>query len=130
MDIESSLGGRSDERDIRSLIFRYRITGSSDWKEVEAVLNGKEMTAAITGLKVATTYEYVAVAGEKASSVICRFTTEKATQLPNAGFENWHGSKPTYVYESGGTMFWDTGNHGSQRRNGYNHRRRFCEAWR
>lgn len=87
------------------LIFRYRITGSSDWKEVEAVLNGKEMTAAITGLKVATTYEYVAVAGEKASSVICRFTTEKATQLPNAGFENWHGSKPTYVYESGGTMF-------------------------
>lgn len=97
------------------LIFRYRITGSSDWKEVEAVLNGKEMTAAITGLKVATTYEYVAVAGEKASSVVCRFTTEKATQLPNAGFEKWHGSKPTYVYESGGTMFWDTGNHGSQK---------------
>lgn len=97
------------------LIFRYRITGSSDWKEVEAVLNGKEMTAAITGLKVATTYEYVAVAGEKASSVVCRFTTEKAAQLPNAGFEKWHGSKPTYVYESGGTMFWDTGNHGSQK---------------
>ena len=24
------------------LIFRYRITGPSDWKEVEAVLNGKE----------------------------------------------------------------------------------------
>ena len=48
------------------LIFRYRITGSSDWKEVEAVLK-------------------------------------------------WHGSKPTYVYESGGTMFWDTGNHGSQK---------------
>ena len=36
-------------------------------------------------------------------------------QLPNAGFEKWHGSKPTYVYESGGTMFWDTGNHGSQK---------------
>ena len=47
--------------------------------------------------------------------MVCRFTTEKAAQLPNAGFEKWHGSKPTYVYESGGTMFWDTGNHGSQK---------------
>ena len=64
---------------------------------------------------MATTYEYVAVAGEKASSVVCKFTTEKAAQLPNAGFEKRHGSKPTYVYESGGTMFWDTGNHGSQK---------------
>lgn len=112
------------------LIFRYRITGSSDWKEVEAVLNGKEMTAAITGLKVATTYEYVAVAGEKASSVVCRFTTEKAAQLPNAGFEKWHGSKPTYVYESGGTMFGIPATTVHKSRNGYNHRRRFCEAWR
>lgn len=97
------------------LTFRYRAAGSSNWEEVAATLNGKEMTAAINGLKVATTYEYVAVAGEKASSIICKFTTEKAAQLPNAGFENWHGSKPTYVFESGGTMFWDTGNHGSQK---------------
>ncbi|WP_308756541.1 DUF4493 domain-containing protein [uncultured Bacteroides sp.] len=97
------------------LIFRYRAAGSSVWEEVPATLNGKEMTASITGLKVATTYEYVAIAGQKASSVVCRFTTEKAAQLPNAGFENWHGSKPAYVYESGGTMFWDTGNHGSQK---------------
>lgn len=97
------------------LIFRYRVSGSSAWEEIEATLTGKEMTASISGLQVATTYEYVAVAGAKASSVTCKFTTEKATQLPNAGFENWHGSKPTYVYESGGTMFWDTGNHGSKK---------------
>lgn len=97
------------------LIFRYRVANTSNWEEVEATLNGKEITASISGLKAATTYEYIAVAGEKASSVTCTFITEKASQLSNAGFENWHGSKPTYVFESGGTMFWDTGNHGSQK---------------
>ena len=97
------------------LIFRYRVANTSDWKEVEATLSGTEITASISKLNVATTYEYVVVAGKKASSVICKFTTEKASQLPNAGFENWHGSKPTYVFESGGSMYWDTGNHGSQK---------------
>ncbi|HBO07844.1 MULTISPECIES: DUF4493 domain-containing protein [Bacteroides] len=112
---KATLRGGLMKETAEPLTFRYRAVGSSSWEETEATLTGKELTASVTGLKVATTYEYVAVAGEKASSVVCKFTTEKAAQLPNSGFENWHGSKPAYVFESGGTMFWDTGNHGSKK---------------
>ncbi|MCH5247879.1 MAG: PCMD domain-containing protein, partial [Muribaculaceae bacterium] len=35
-------------------------------------------------------------------------------QLPNNSFEDWNGSKPSLIYPTGGTMFWDSGNHGSK----------------
>ena len=94
--------------------FRYRALGSNDWMySNQAVLNNKIFTSQITGLEPGITYEYQAMAGTVAAKETKQFTTEAPAQLPNAGFEDWHGSSPLYIYKSGGEMFWDSGNTGS-----------------
>lgn len=100
------------------LSFRYRVTGDSNWSTVDAVRDGNQISADITGLIAGATYEYQAVAGETASSVVCRFTTEAAAQLPNNSFEFWSKpGKPWLIYGDGQEMFWDSGNHGSSTMN-------------
>lgn len=112
------------------LIFRYRITGSSDWKEVEAVLNGKEMTAAITGLKVATTYEYVAVAGKRHLPWFADSLRRKPPNFPMPGLRSGMvPSRPMYTNPAE-RCFGIPATTVHKSRNGYNHRGRFCEAWR
>lgn len=96
-----------------TLMFRYRSKDSETWSTVAAERNENKLTASLTGLKAATTYEYQVMAGEMISNVVCEFTTESELQMPNAGFENWSGSSPLLLYGSGETMFWDSGNHGS-----------------
>lgn len=96
------------------LFFQYRKAGQSDWMQVNAVRDNQSISAAVSSLEPNTMYEYRAVAGEKASSVIGKFTTDNTTQLPNNGFEYW--SKPGkawLIYGDGQEMFWDSGNHGS-----------------
>lgn len=96
------------------LSFLYRMANTSDeWTEVVAARSGQVFSAEISGLAAGVKYEYKAKAGSFISSQTYTFVTEAKAQLPNAGFENWHSSQPMYVYESGGSMFWDTGNHGS-----------------
>lgn len=99
---------------VTEMNFRYRALGSNDWMySNQAVLNNKIFTSQITGLEPGITYEYQAMAGTVAAKETKQFTTEAPAQLPNAGFEDWHGSSPLYIYKSGGEMFWDSGNTGS-----------------
>ena len=100
---------------IGEVSFRYRKKGTMDaWTTASAIQNGSIYTAEVTGLTANTTYEYAAIDGDAVSSVVCSFTTEAKTQPENAGFENWHGSAPMYVYADNGSMWWDSGNHGSK----------------
>lgn len=99
-----------------TLSFNYRIKGEANWQNIEAVRKEESaiFTADLTNLREGTEYEYQALSGNTPSAVICRFTTEAATQLPNYSFENWSMSKKTLlIHGSGESMFWDSGNHGS-----------------
>lgn len=101
---------------VETLYFRYRQKDTETWSEnIPAVTDGAYYkTAQITGLKPGTTYQYQMVEGTKVSNVISEVTTEFPTQLPNAGFEEWQGSKPMLIYSGDASnMFWDSGNHGS-----------------
>lgn len=97
------------------LSFNYRIKGSANWENVDAVRDGETMniSAELTDLQPGTEYEYQALSGVTPSAVICSFSTEVATQLPNSGFENWSGTSPLWIYGEGEEMFWDSGNKGS-----------------
>lgn len=118
---EVTLTGTVVKDDIDAIGFEYRQIGSSDWIYVEGQLDsrsraftkGDKYHAVISGLTPGTKYEYRGVSGGF-STEIYSFTTEEATQLPNAGFEDWQTSSTPYlIYASGGSMFWDSGNHGS-----------------
>ena len=102
-----------------TLYFRYRQKGADEWSEnVPAVPDGNYYKSEqVKGLKPGTTYQYQMIEDAKVSNVISEVTTEAPTQLPNAGFENWSGSVPRYIYGDGESMFWDSGNHGSQKVN-------------
>ena len=101
--------------------FNYRQKGASSWNYIEATLMtsksraaGDTFSAEITGLTPGTTYEYQAVSGSFTSVDILTITTEKAEQLPNAGFEDWcTEGKVVYAASSPDSRFWDSGNHGS-----------------
>lgn len=106
--------------DATNAAIEWRRLGSQQWNRATQAAApaaraeaGTTITATVTGLTAGTTYEYRAVCDGYESKPYT-FSTEAAAQLPNAGFEEWHKSdKPYLVYASGGTMFWDSGNHGS-----------------
>ena len=97
------------------LSFSYRKKGETEWLTQTAALNGSTMSATLTGLESGTTYEFTAnCAGQASPAATYEFTTETAAQLPNSGFEDWQKpDKVWLIYPSGGSMFWDSGNHGS-----------------
>lgn len=111
--------------DVTNAAIEWRRLGSQQWNRATATAAapaaraeaGTTITATVTGLTAGTTYEYRAVCDGYESKPYT-FSTEAAAQLPNAGFEEWHTSgKVDLVYASGGTMFWDSGNHGSSTMN-------------
>ena len=111
--------------DATNAAIEWRRLGSQQWNRATATTAapaaraeaGTTITATVTGLTAGTTYEYRAVCDGYESKPYT-FSTEAAAQLPNAGFEEWHTSgKVDLVYASGGTMFWDSGNHGSSTMN-------------
>lgn len=110
--------------DATNAAIEWRRLGSQQWNRATPAAApgaraeaGTTITATVTGLTAGTTYEYRAVCDGYESKPYT-FTTEAATQLPNAGFEEWDTSSKAYlVYASGGTMFWDSGNHGSSTMN-------------
>lgn len=97
--------------------FQYRKKGEEVWSQnIPAVLSGQTIKSdVLKGLTPGTTYEYRILEDTKISNMICEVTTEEASVLPNSGFENWSGDVPKLIYGSGETMFWDSGNHGSQK---------------
>lgn len=111
--------------DVTNPAIEWRRLGSQQWNRATATTAapaaraeiGQTITATVAGLTAGTTYEYHAVCDGYESKPYT-FTTEAAAQLPNAGFEEWDTSSKAYlVYASGGTMFWDSGNHGSSTMN-------------
>lgn len=110
--------------DVTNAAIEWRRLGSQQWNRATPSAApaaraeaGTTITATVTGLTAGTTYEYRAVCDGYESKPYT-FSTEAATQLPNAGFEEWDtSSKAHLVYASGGTMFWDSGNHGSSTMN-------------
>lgn len=110
--------------DATNAAIEWRRLGSQQWNRATPAAApgaraeaGTTITATVTGLTAGTTYEYRAVCDGYESKPYT-FTTEAATQLPNAGFEEWDTSSEAHlVYASGGTMFWDSGNHGSSTMN-------------
>lgn len=97
--------------------FQYRKKGEESWSQnIPAVLSGQTIKSdVLKGLTPGTTYEYRILEDTKISNMICEVTTEEASVLPNSGFENWSGDIPKLIYGSGESMFWDSGNHGSQK---------------
>lgn len=110
--------------DVTNAAIEWRRLGSQQWNRATPAAAaaaraeaGTTITATVTGLTAGTTYEYRAVCDGYESKPYT-FSTEAAAQLPNAGFEEWDTSGKAYlVYASGGTMFWDSGNHGSSTMN-------------
>lgn len=111
--------------DATNAAIEWRRLGSQQWNRATPTAAapgaraeaGTTITATVTGLTAGTTYEYRAVCDGYESKPYT-FSTEAATQLPNAGFEEWDTSSKAYlVYAPGGTMFWDSGNHGSSTMN-------------
>ena len=100
-----------------TLYFRYRQKDTDAWSEnIPAIIDDVYYkTKQVKGLKPGTTYQYQMVEGEKVSNVISELTTEYPVQLPNKGFESWSGGVPRYIFGEGESMFWDSGNHGSQK---------------
>lgn len=98
--------------------FDYRRSGASEWIHAEGTVDasGSTYSAELSGLEPGTTYEYRATSSDFVSSSVKTFTTEPASQLQNAGFEDWQvksGRNATLIYAEGGSIFWDSGNHGS-----------------
>ncbi len=94
--------------------FRYRAAGTAGWTDVDAIVDGSEFSAEITGLMPGTEYEFVVTSGDYIGTAVRTFTTEAALAIPNGDFEIW--SKPSKAYllaPSESERFWDTGNHGS-----------------
>lgn len=96
--------------------FEYRKMDTETWNEINSEISGDNYYTVVTGLTPGTTYQYRIKEGDKTGKIET-FTTEGQLQLPNNSFEFWHrggeGNKVDLIYEEGGTMFWDSGNHGS-----------------
>lgn len=114
-NVNRTLYDALEDETAKVLSFNYRVKGTQDWSSASATLDGSRMTAELTGLNKFTTYEYTAVcAGQASPAAVYEFTTEDQLQLSNAGFEDWYKSDKVWlIYGQGGSMFWDSGNHGS-----------------
>lgn len=107
------------QEDKKALAFQYRKVGELDWittaSEVKYDKETSSMSTTVTGLDSGVTYEYRAYcAGQDAEAAPQQFTTEDAKKLTNGGFEDWYKPGDAWlIYKEGGSMFWDSGNHGS-----------------
>lgn len=96
--------------------FEYKLASASEWTAVDATLNGEAYEAKIEGLTPGSAYQYRLVGTDYTGSVV-NFSTESATQLPNAGFEDWYQSESVWYAVAQGDfaqqLFWDSSNPGS-----------------
>nr|WP_302829227.1 DUF4493 domain-containing protein [uncultured Bacteroides sp.] len=116
---KSTLRATLAKETTEALAFKYRIKGTTNELTVPAqrVSDSKLLYANIAGLAPGTTYEYWAIAGSAASTIVSQFTTEPTTQLANSSFEYWTDGTPMLIYGSGQSLWWDSGNHGSSSAN-------------
>ena len=112
----ATAGAAVTDPGVVSVKIRYRVQGSDEWTEADAVrgADGYTYTAAVSGIGAGRRYEFRLVTDGSESGPLAVADTEYGVQLPNAGFEEWHQSgKPWYPYAAGGTEFWGTGNPGA-----------------
>ena len=97
--------------------FEYREAGAENWIAVPkeyVTVNVGQFYARVPHLKANTTYECRAFSdGQRAKEV--QFSTVDMGSFPNMGFEDWHKSEKSVIcpWAKDGSVFWDTGNHGS-----------------
>lgn len=99
-----------------NVTIKYRVSGAGAWTDLPTIkgADGYTYTAQITGYKPGKTYEYQLFENGVESGEIKNETTPAGTQMPNAGFEEWHQKgKSWYPFAEGGSEFWATGNPGS-----------------
>ena len=105
--------------DISSLKFQYRKQNTQDWTDAAATLASETYSGKTGALEASTTYECRMVnADESFATSPIIFTTEEATELYNAGFEDWYESgsvwyAATQADISNKTYMWDSSNPGS-----------------
>lgn len=115
--------------DLSTLKIQYRQKDTETWVTAETTVADNVYSAIAMNLKPATTYEYRLTDGLEIPVFNIsggEFTTEAATVLPNAGFEDWSvhkaGTATTSVNTTfpctddeynNGTRFWDTSNRGA-----------------
>lgn len=126
---KATVTGQILKEDAKNPGVLYRVSTTSradgDWMQATDVkVSGKTFTATLTGLQPGTTYEYTVTSDGFISEKTQTFSTEAAPQLPNASFEEWHSGKTSIdsknldlIFADGGSMFWDSGNHGSIKAN-------------
>lgn len=100
--------------------FRYRKIGDSSWTEVNCG-TAASFSFFVTGLQGETSYECQAFSGDSSTEPVA-FTTEKALQLPNSGFNVFSKAESKNYFSfydlsstdlSLQTKWWDSGNAGS-----------------
>lgn len=115
--------------DLSTLKIQYRQKNTETWATAETTVADNVYSAIAMNLKPATTYEYRLTDGLEIPVFNIsggEFTTEAATVLPNAGFEDWSVHKAGTATASvnttfpctddeynNGTRFWDTSNRGA-----------------
>ena len=115
--------------DLSTLKIQYRQKDTETWTTAETTVADNTYSATATNLTPATTYEYRLTDGLEIPVFNIsggEFTTEAATVLPNAGFEDWSVHKAGTAITSvnttfpctddeynNGTRFWDTSNRGA-----------------
>lgn len=113
---KAELGAVITDPSVSTVKIKYRLEGENDWNEADAVKSGDGFTykASATGLTADKVYEIQLVENGAESGDVLKAASSTGTQMPNAGFEDWHKSgNASYPYASGGTEFWGTGNPGS-----------------
>lgn len=119
---KATLRGTVMKPEQTGIMFQYRERGKQQWETIAAAedgcAEGTPVSVEVNGLTPGTTYEYQLVCDGFDTSDVMTFTTEEASQLPNAGMETWctgsDGSALPAVSDKEGDLFWDCGNHGSQ----------------
>ena len=112
----ATLGAVVTDPQTTNVKIRYRLSSSEEWSEIAAVKgsDGYTYTAEAEGFTADREYVFQLAENSQESGLSCTMATEKGTQLPNAGFEDWNqNGSAWYPYAQGGTEFWGTGNPGA-----------------
>lgn len=92
--------------------FEYRKSGDTEWKSIDAIVNGASISARLGGLTGSTSYQYRAVLGQQQGPTVA-FQTQATPLLPNMGLDEWaQKGKTWFPNATADYAFWATGNEG------------------
>ena len=122
--LTATLTGTVAQDGVESAGFEYAPAGTENWTYVSgsttraSLAKGQTFYATVSGLEVATAYQYRAVAHTESGvdfvGDILEFSTAAAPQIANNSFEGWYtDGKVEIPMPNGNTLAWDSGNHGS-----------------